>query len=83
MSDLLIKPVTRGKIWSVPETDFVKFRNSGMTPKLSKSAILGLFSNSFLVRLHGKSIQAILAGTLTGVQGDIRCKVLAALSTVK
>ena len=24
----------------------------------------------------------ILAGTLTGVQGDIRCKVLAALSTV-
>ena len=27
--------------------------------------------------------QVILAGTLTGVQGDIRCKVLAALSTVK
>ena len=27
--------------------------------------------------------QAILAGTLTGVQGDIRCKALAALSTVK
>ena len=25
----------------------------------------------------------ILAGTLTGVQGDIQCKVLAALSTVK
>ena len=25
----------------------------------------------------------ILAGTLTGVQGDIRCKVLAALCTVK
>ena len=28
-------------------------------------------------------IQAILAGTFTGVQGDIRCKVLVALSTVK
>ena len=27
--------------------------------------------------------QVILAGALTGVQGDIRCKVLAALSTVK
>ena len=27
--------------------------------------------------------QAILAGTLTGVQGDIRCKVLATLFTVK
>ena len=27
--------------------------------------------------------QLILAGTLTEVQGDIRCKVLAALSTVK
>ena len=27
--------------------------------------------------------QVILAGTLTGVQGDIRCKVLATLSTVK
>ena len=26
--------------------------------------------------------QVILVGTLTGVQGDIRCKVLAALSTV-
>ena len=29
------------------------------------------------------TIQVILAGTLTGVQGDTRCKVLAALSTVK
>ena len=28
-------------------------------------------------------VQVILAGTLTGVQGDIRCKVLAALSTAK
>ena len=28
-------------------------------------------------------IQVILAGTLTGVQGDIRCKILAALSTAK
>ena len=28
-------------------------------------------------------LQVILAGTLTGVQGHIRCKVLAALSTVK
>ena len=28
-------------------------------------------------------VQVILAGTLTGVQGDIRCKVLAVLSTVK
>ena len=28
-------------------------------------------------------VQVILAGTLTGVQGNIRCKVLAALSTVK
>ena len=27
--------------------------------------------------------QVILAGTLTGVQGDIRCEDLAALSTVK
>ena len=27
--------------------------------------------------------QVTLAGTLTGVHGDIRCKVLAALSTVK
>ena len=27
--------------------------------------------------------QVILAGTLTGIQGDIRRKVLAALSTVK
>ena len=27
--------------------------------------------------------QVILAGALTGVQGDIRCKVLAALSTIK
>ena len=30
-----------------------------------------------------QAIQVILAGTLTGVQGDIRCKVLAALFTVK
>ena len=30
-----------------------------------------------------ESNQVILAGMLTGVQGDIRCKVLAALSTVK
>ena len=29
------------------------------------------------------TIQLILAGMLAGVQGDIRCKVLAALSTVK
>ena len=38
--------------------------------------------NCFLVR----SVQPhkmILAGTLTGLQGDIRCKVLVALSTVK
>ena len=28
-------------------------------------------------------LQVILAGTLTGVQGDIRCKVLAVFSTVK
>ena len=28
-------------------------------------------------------VQVILAGTLTGVQGDIPCKVLAALSTAK
>ena len=28
-------------------------------------------------------IQVILVGTFTGVQGDIRCKVLAALSPVK
>ena len=27
--------------------------------------------------------QVILVGTLTGVQGDIRCKVLATLATVK
>ena len=27
--------------------------------------------------------QVILAGTLTGVQGEIRCKILAALSAVK
>ena len=33
--------------------------------------------------LKQTSIQVILAGTLTGVQGDIRCKFLAALSTVK
>ena len=32
---------------------------------------------------HKIPFQVILAGTLTGVQGDIRCKVLAALSTVK
>ena len=31
----------------------------------------------------GETVQVILAGTLTGVQGDIRCKVLTALSTVK
>ena len=30
-----------------------------------------------------QSPQVILAGTLTGVQGDIWCKVLAALSTVR
>ena len=30
-----------------------------------------------------QQIQVILAGTLTEVQGDIRCKVLAALSTVQ
>ena len=29
------------------------------------------------------SFQVVLAGTLKGVQGDIGCKVLAALSTVK
>ena len=31
----------------------------------------------------GVNNQVILAGTRTGVQGDIRCKVLAALSTAK
>ena len=31
----------------------------------------------------GNQSQVVLAGTLTGVQGDIRCKVLAALSTAK
>ena len=30
-----------------------------------------------------KDIQVVLAGTLTGVQSDIRCKGLAALSTAK
>ena len=31
----------------------------------------------------GGPFQVILAGTLTGLQGDIRCEVLAALSTAK
>ena len=29
------------------------------------------------------TVQVILAGTLTGLQGDIQCKVLEALSTVR
>ena len=37
----------------------------------------------FHVSSCSTSFQVILAGTLTGVQGDIRCNVLAALSTVK
>ena len=37
-------------------------------------------ANSIKVHFLPMNIQVILAGTLTGVQGDIRCKVLAALS---
>ena len=35
------------------------------------------------VSAYDKQLQVVLAGTLTGVQDDIWCKVLAALSTVK
>ena len=38
------------------------------------------YHDNFFIPQHC-SDQVILAGTLTGVQGDIRCKVLAALST--
>ena len=41
-------------------------------------------SNKLKVRpSYHDHFQMILAGTLTGVQSDIRCKVLGALSTVK
>ena len=43
--------------------------------------------SQFLIHARGtwghSYSQVILEGTLTGVQGNIRCKVLAALSTVK
>ena len=45
-----------------------------------------MLSNLYAKKLRCSSTvvyQVILAGTLTGVQGNIRCKVLAALSTVK
>ena len=35
------------------------------------------------LRTNVQGHSAILAGTLTGVQGDARCKVLASFSTVK
>ena len=48
-------------------------RNTLLTSSFLLFLSLGPFVGTFLV---------ILARTLTGVQGDIRCKVLAALSTV-
>ena len=39
--------------------------------------------NILQIFLAFSSFQVILAGTLTRVQGDIRCKVLAAISTVQ
>ena len=44
---------------------------------LSESKISQLYS------IYSVSFQVILAGALTGVQGEIRCKVLAALSIDK
>ena len=41
------------------------------------------FDAKFSMQRFGGPLQVILAGTLTTVQGDIRRKVLAALSTVK
>ena len=54
---------------------FMKFDVSPVDDKIRRKEILR--------ETVQVSIQVILARTLTCVQGDIRCKVLAALSTVK
>ena len=51
-------------------------------PDENKIKYQALVSN-FVLSSMAVSLQVILAGTLTGVQGDIRCKVLAVFSTVK
>ena len=49
-------------------------------PVYDESLLADLFYTAKKVSIL---IHVILAGTFTGVQGDIRCKVLAALSTVR
>ena len=44
---------------------------------------VGSNTNGSENQVENSSCHVILAGTLTGVQGDIRCKILAAISTVK
>ena len=65
-----------------------------MTPKVDRSRHALSHAGDFGGNAHrgtrrdsmqtfGGPFQVILARTLTGVQGDILCKVLVALSTVK
>ena len=51
----------------------------GMVFELRQNVILPVTA----CKIEDLLFQVILAGTLTGVQGDIRCKALTALSTVK
>ena len=55
------------------------------TPSTTQTQILGQKEKNCFPVNDGLEFnnQVILAGTLTGVQGDIRCKVLVALSTPK
>ena len=73
-----------GKFWC--QSDFISKRNCGLNFehifRYSPKRDVARLSSKFVRGLRlWKSFQVILAGTLTGVQGDIRCKVLAALFT--
>ena len=64
-------------------TDFVFINALGMFLMFKVDLFTALLLQIFQGRFCPGTYQVILAGTLTGVQGDIRCKVLAALSTEK
>ena len=66
-----------GVIFSIPEIVSCKF------DLITQSFVKYNKSSEPSAKFGFESCQVILAGTLTGVQGDIRCNVLAALSTVK
>ena len=81
--DLKFKDVDRGSYFEVRWAGKTRHRN-----QIQLAVHLFHFRNEIIwnarcKRLGTVQIQVILVGMLTGVQDDIQCKILAALSTVK